>query len=360
MSYRLDSGVGSLRENKIYVAFGAAGGDGKIRMRAEERHRLKTNELAQKLAELPEYLRKHSKLITIGVAVLVLVGVVGGFWWSSRKKAYSRRNEELQGLLPQINQIQIMAANAAQDPGTDTKSAEASAYNTSGLLGALQNLSLEAQGTSVGMAALMQQADLKRSQLYYTNRLLSEEEREKICRDAENLYRKILNQYGTRPMAAGMAKLGLALVAEDRGDWEKAKKTYEEILAEKDGKLTGTAFPFLAKRRLRMINEDRNNDGIADITVSIDFPYIEPAPEPEPQKPEITAADEEKVDPLKRIEPIKIELPKAPVPQVKMDEKPAQPAGKESNEDKTSKNKVEPEPKSSETMTGEKDEKKGN
>jgi len=319
-------------------------------MRAEERHRLKTNELAQKLSELPVYLRKHSKLISIAAAVLVVLCVVGGFWWNSRTQAYHRRNEQLQGIFPQINQIQIMAANAAQDPGSDDKSVASGEYNTLGLLGTLNSLSSEAKGTSLGMAALMQQADLKRSELYYINRRLSAQEREKICRDAENLYNQILNRYGKYPLAVGMAKMGLALLAEDRGDWTKAKITYEEILAQKDDKLAGTMFPFQAKRRLSMID---------DIALEIEFPYIEPEPQ-EPEMSQITVMDKEKVDPLKSIEPIKIDLPKAPAPQVKIDDKPIGSVREETETEKTTQIPKQPEPKSAGEKPAVKHEKKEN
>ncbi len=318
-------------------------------MRAEERHRLKTNELAQKLSELPEYLRKHSKIISVGIVVLVAVGVVGSFWWSARKKSYSRRNEELQGLFPQVVQIQDSVAKAAQDPKTQSETT----YNISSLLGALGNLSSEAQGTPVGMMALMQQADLERSELYYTHRQLSDQEREKIYRTSESLYQQILKQYGQHAQAMGMAKLGLALLAEDRGDWDKAKKTYDEILAEKDGKLTGTTFPLLAKRRLRMID---------DIDIPIEFPYIEPKPE-EPKGPEgpgKNADDINTYDAGKSVEPLKIEIPQAPVPQIKPETPSTAPGKEEPKVDTPSVEPVKPETKPSEEKPVEKKEKKEN
>jgi len=311
-------------------------------MRAEERHRLKTNELAQKLSELSEYLRQHSKLISIVVVSVLVICVVGGLWWSERKKSYSRRNDELQGLLPQIVQIQYGVAKAAQDPKTQSKAT----YNISSLLGALDNLSSEAQGTPIGMMALLQQADLKRSELYYTHRLLSDQEREQICQALENIYNKILSQYGNQAQPVGTAQLGMALVAEDRGEWEKAKKKYEEILAEKDGKLNGTIFPLLAQRRLRMITEDKNNDGIADITVSIDFPYIEPAPEPE--EPVITEANKKPIDPRKSIEPPEIEFPPMPVPQANKDNKFIGPVQEETEIEKKTEGSTQPDPGSAE------------
>lgn len=291
-------------------------------MRAEDRHRLKTNELAQKLSELPEYLRKHSKIISIGVVSAVAICVVGGFWWSARKKAYGRQNDELQGLLPQITQVQNDAVQTAQDP--EAQSEVNPQHKIATILGTLDNLSSEAKGTPVGMMALLQQADLKRSELYYSDRLLSDQEQENICRAAENLYNQILSRYPNYAQAVGMAKLGLALVAEDRGAWDMAKKTYEKIIAETDGKLAGTTFPLLAQRRLQMIDE---------IAVSIEFPYIEPEPE-EQKEPEQTEADKLLFGSGKKIEPIRIEIPAAPVPKTKKDDTPVGPEPEDTEAEK--------------------------
>ena len=182
-----------------------------------------------------------------------MVCVAGGFWWNARKKGQQRRNEELQSLFPLITQVQILAVRAAQDPGA--KPTSGTSYNPSSVLDSLQNLSTDAKGTGVGMTALMQQAELKRSELYYTNRKLTDEMRNGICQEAETLYNQILQEYGDYAVAVGTAKLGLALVAEDRGEWDKAKKAYQEILAEQDGKLAGTTSPLQAKRRLRKRDE---------------------------------------------------------------------------------------------------------
>lgn len=282
-------------------------------MRAEDRHRLKTNELAQKLSELPEYLGKHSKTISIVLATAVVVCVVGYFWRSAQNKAYLRQNEAFQELFPQIAQAQNNAATAAQDPKAQS---ETNSYTIDAILGTLANVSAKTQGTPLGMMALLQQADLKRSELYYSNRLLSDEERENICRTAESLYNQILSQYPNYPQALGTAKLGLALVAEDRGDWEKAKAVYEDILAETDGKLAGTSFPLLAQKQLRRIDE---------IAISIEFPDIEPEPE-EQKEPAQTAADKILFGGDNKIKPIKIEIPPAPVPRKEKEDTPIGPA----------------------------------
>jgi hypothetical protein len=294
-------------------------------MKAEERHRLKTNELAQKLSELPDYLRKHSKYITIGIAVVVVVCVAGGFWWSARKKGQQSRNEELQSLFPQITQVQILAVRVAQDPGA--KPTSGTSYNTSSVLGSLQNLSTDAKGTGVGMTALLQQAELKRSELYYTNRELTDAMRDGICREAETLYNQILQQYGDHAVAVGTAKLGLALVAEDRGQWDKAKKAYQEILAEQAGKLAGTTYPLQAKRRLRKIDE---------IAIEIDFPYIEPVEEIiKPTTTSLLDAEGSPGKPSSTIEPIKIEIPEAPKPKLETEVKPIGPVLPEDQKEKT-------------------------
>ena len=54
-------------------------------MKAEERHRLKTNELAESLQHLPEYLRKHGSKILTWVIVGLIVVVSVSWYFRSRK-----------------------------------------------------------------------------------------------------------------------------------------------------------------------------------------------------------------------------------------------------------------------------------
>jgi len=246
-------------------------------MKATERHRLKTNELAESLNEGVDYLRQHQSKV-LGVAAVVLIAAAGGlWWWQSQAAGALQRQQELQQQLLAFGQMQVEAAMRAQQAlSPDETSQEgmllAEAYYPTALASTLGSLAQGGQGTSVGMIALLQQAEAVRSELLFADREISNQERDDVCQRAEKLYNQVLTQYGNDPVAVGMGNLGLGLIAEERADWTKAKETYEAIVAKSDGILAGTIFPLQANRRLAMLEK---------ISVPIEFPEaVAPLVEP--------------------------------------------------------------------------------
>ena len=227
-------------------------------MKAQDRHKLKTNELAESLKELPEYWHKHgNKIVTVGIAALVLV--VAGLWWHNTKTTAARgRLDLLQSLLTRKSLMQLQAAQAAQlgEAGSSDPTAALQApYNAGPVAASLATLAQEEPDGGLGITALIQQADAIRSNLVFSNRAtepqLARQQRDR----AAHIYEDILQRYPDKPAAVGASRLGLALLAEDKADWATAKGNYEEIIAQADGLLTGTVYPTLAQRRLQLLDE---------------------------------------------------------------------------------------------------------
>jgi len=224
-------------------------------MKAQERHKLKTNELAESLSELPEYLRTHStQIITVAVIVLV-VAAAGYWWWHGRVEARQGRLAELQLLVVKQAQLEQRAAQQGQlesKPGEEPK--EIVAYDAAPVAAALRTLAEEAGRSPVGMSALLQEAQAIRSQLFFSDQPITDEEKERICQRVENIYQRLLQEYPQEKLAVGMARMGQGLVAEDRGDWAKAKEIYQAIIADGKDKLAGTIFGRQAQDRLDLLS----------------------------------------------------------------------------------------------------------
>ena len=239
-------------------------------MKAQDRHRLKTNELAETLTELPQYLKEHGPKMITGI-VLVLAVITAIFWWrSSSVQADNQRSVLLQSLLGHGNTIQRAAALTAQsgaDPAAGTLEgyqSQATILNTS-----LAELARQGQGSGVGRSALLQQARVLRSQLFFSISPVSADEKGQILGQVEGLYQQVLREHPDDLAATGTAQMGLALVAEDRGEWDKAKGIYEGLVAEAEGKWAGAIFPEQARQRLKILD---------DIQTTITFPDVAAAP----------------------------------------------------------------------------------
>jgi len=244
-------------------------------MKAQERHKLKTNELAESLREIPEYLRKYGRQFITG-GVIVVVVVLAGLWFShSRAQARQTRLDQLQILIRDQGQMQVLAARQAQiEPDADTGQ-YGMGFDTEPLVTSLQALSENAAGTPVGMTALIRQAQALRSQLLFSDQPIADQEKEDLCDKARGIYQRLLNDYPHNATVVGLARMGLGLNAEDRRDWATAREIYEGIVADADGKLAGTIAPSQAQQRLRLLDR---------IDLPIEFPaapLVEPTSEPD-------------------------------------------------------------------------------
>ena len=259
-------------------------------MKAEERHQLKTNELAEWLGDLPELWRKHgSKITTWGGVALIIIAA--GLWLlNTRSKAAMLRGEELQNLASRVELARMTATQQVQarEQGQEDQPLVTEGYEIGSVAKSLGEIARESAGSATGMLALIQQAEALRSELLLSDAVTTMEERETVCGEAEALYKQALADYPQSGFAVGTARVGLALIAEERSQWDVAEQRYQEIVSLADGVLAGTVYPQLAAARLK---------ALPDIREPIEFPqgvtfagsppagYQEPAPMVAPSVP---------------------------------------------------------------------------
>ncbi|MEM9364553.1 MAG: tetratricopeptide repeat protein [Planctomycetota bacterium] len=164
-------------------------------MSSQRRHELEENELAGFLGAANEIVEKHSKPLALGVTALV-VAIVGWSLYSSGE-AGKRSTATLQ----------LVQASSAGD--ADSLAAIAAEYPDTSA-GAFARLYHGSQQMAAGISALFTSPD----------------EAEELLGDAESSFRQAL-QIGTDPTLASRAHLGLAQIAESRGEVEDAIASYE-------------------------------------------------------------------------------------------------------------------------------------
>jgi hypothetical protein len=211
-------------------------------MKAQRRHQLQTNELARQLETFPETLKRNASTILLVVTACVVVFFVVRY----RKAAAENRQISLANALetarggPQalrntdalrlqypIEQVvgrrnQLIAeTRSAIDTilrdaeGDDEKALRAEALVAKGDL----NWSL-ASLRPVPEAATQPALALQRTPAEY-------------LRDAEDAYGDVVSGYADRIVSWVTAQMGLAAIAENRGDWAAAKQRYQAIVDRK-------------------------------------------------------------------------------------------------------------------------------
>jgi tetratricopeptide (TPR) repeat protein len=231
-------------------------------MKAEHRHELKTNELAEWLSRLPVWAQQNLRTI-IYVAVVAVIVVGYAIWYGYQKTVVvSREQANMTALLVQLPQLKTYIAR------TQTEGADNS-YMLMQTVNGLAGVSGSAKNDAVAALALIKQGDVLRTELHFRLGSISRQDLESQIGRAKQCYTKALEvhlkQSPNRSLEA-LAKFGLGLCEEELGNFDSARKIYDELAS--GAAFKGTASAAAAKQRLELM--DSFNQKIA----------LKPAPRP--------------------------------------------------------------------------------
>ncbi len=185
-------------------------------MKAERRHELKHNELADWIGELAEGLKPHVTGVLIGLAILAAI-VLGSVWYFSLETATASRAWS-----------DYFDAFSQRDPQK-----------------ALQNLATEQSGSKAAWWAIEAVADMNLGEgaaMLFSDRT----EANKRLEAAKEAYLKV--EASGDPMLRTRARLGLGKVYESLCEPEKAREYYDKVATSEKDSAIGKAAAADAKR----------------------------------------------------------------------------------------------------------------
>jgi len=233
-------------------------------MRAEHRHELKTNELAEWLSNLPVWVKQNLRMIIYIGVVVVLVAVSYLHRHYQKTTVASREQNAMTVILSQLPQQKLYIART-QAEGTD---------NSYTLLQAADELDAIANSTkkdAVATLSLIKEAEILRTELQFRLGTITQEGITNQINRAKDKYNKAIEVYLKRSpnrSLEALAKLGLGLCEEELGNFDSARDLYKEVAT--GAAFEATAPAAAAKQRLDLM------DSFAEKLV------LKPAPKPTP------------------------------------------------------------------------------
>jgi len=235
-------------------------------MRAEHRHELKTNELAEWIANFPQWAKENLRMIIYISVVVVLVAGSYIFHWYRKNVESVRKQLELTRLIAQLSRgkTQILQAQAR---GVDIS------YMLIQTADALQAAAQNAKDDQMTALALIKRAEALRMELHY--RFGTVDQRDAITQIelAKASYAEAIEKSSSSPSLLAAAKLGLGLCEEELGSFSKAEQIYSDVAT--NALYEGTVAAAQARMRL---------DTMADYRRKVVFT---PAAKPAPTKTEL-------------------------------------------------------------------------
>lgn len=233
-------------------------------MKAKHRHELKTNVLAEWIANFPEWAKKNLRMIIYASVVVIAVGGSAAFHWYRKNVESVRKQLELTRLVTELSQGKLRVLHS-QVRGMDVS------YMLIQIADGLENFARNAKDDQMAALALVKRGEALRTELHYRFGTVSEQDKKAAIERAKASYTEAIGKSVTNQSLAATAKLGLGLCEEELGNFEQAGQIYTEMAESVD--LEGTAALAAAKNRL---------ETMADYQQEVVFA---PAPQPTPVEP---------------------------------------------------------------------------
>jgi len=241
-------------------------------MDSEHRHELKTNELADTLAHLPELIKKNANMI-IGLALIAVALITWPmFNRMSRQKEDAQQSEMTQAIQLLYQDIANVMRAAPEDAMAKQDALDALLVNADDLL---QKAS-KADNRNQAAMAQIKAAQAIRTGLHLRPEVDAETLETQIQK-AKDAYQQALTTAET-PTLKAMAQLGLGLCSEELGQTAQAAEIYTQIVNDESFKATVGAV--LAQQRLDGLEDNSKTFTFAEVPVIIEEPAMETAESP--------------------------------------------------------------------------------
>jgi tetratricopeptide (TPR) repeat protein len=215
-------------------------------MKAEHRHELKTNELAEWLANLPKWAKENLRMI-IYFAVVIIAVIAVWIWRGYQENVVSLNQKlRLSGLLRELAQDRYTTIQQ-QAQGIDVS------YTLLQTANKLQDFADRIPDADMAAMALIKSAEALRSELHYRIGPIDNEAYSSQIAKARAAYESAIKRAQNNPSLRASATLGLGLCAEEIRNFTEAKEIYRKIV--EDPNFAATIAAASAKYRLEVMDE---------------------------------------------------------------------------------------------------------
>jgi hypothetical protein len=211
-------------------------------MKAERRHALKENDLVKlvegggpKIMQLPDLRRKFISRAAVAIAVICVIFLFIRMRMNTAETSLRQAQDDLNRAAQSVGGMR-QASPGGTTPLSDQfiefmqKSAEQA------------NAALDRVASGTGNAKLLAQAGVLRGDMNFimanippmpvstTSTSRPAIDREMHLSLASSAYQDVVDKYTDQPIPVISARLGLAAIMENRGNFDEAKKNYESVL----------------------------------------------------------------------------------------------------------------------------------
>lgn len=205
-------------------------------MKSERRHDLKENALAKKIIELPDFRRKWGGRLALAALAVVVVGAL----IYNRMNAAEGRHREAEVQLTLARGLADELRFAPFDPSRPIEPRDISVRQTAYDKGRAavervreltsdNKLLAQASITEADLAFALANLPVPPGAATRPAEFATRPPRDELMKQAAASYQDVIDHYADQPVAFANARLGLATINENRGDWDMANTQYQAL-----------------------------------------------------------------------------------------------------------------------------------
>jgi len=215
-------------------------------MKAEHRHELKTNELAEWIANFPQWAKDNLKMIIyVSIAVVVIAGLYIYLRYQ-KTVVVEQKQIAFTNLIVPLPRAK-MGILQGQAAGVDNS------YRLFQTANRLKSTANDAKSDQMAALALIKQAEVLRTELHYRVEPIGKQEVTDQINRAKAAYTQAVEKSSKIVSLRAKATFGLGLCEEELGNFEGARQIYNEIVANPD--FENTVAVAQAKYRLATMSD---------------------------------------------------------------------------------------------------------
>jgi len=258
-------------------------------MKAQRRHELKTNTLAEAVVHLPNTGKRNAATAITIILAGLLIGLLIRYRLTAAQERADRALDNLAGARDDINEIKQRTLQSVDPSIPQELFREAltrlDAVETD-IGGGNSKVAAEALVARGDAAWYMKEFDAS------TTQPSTGETPSDLLTMAESAYQKVIKTYPDEHFSTSAAHLGLAAIAEDRHDWAEARKQYQAVA---DDANAGDTMQTIAKSMMKSVDDLEHPPVIAPATQA-SIPAIMGPVAPSTTQPAIQTATQPSVN----------------------------------------------------------------
>jgi predicted negative regulator of RcsB-dependent stress response len=192
-------------------------------MKSERRHELSTNALADWMSNMPEWWEQNGRMVIYGVVIVIAAAAV---WYFAAVRTAGERVQQSARLTELLNSVDSLKYGMARSPENRPELSSRLVLTA----GQLKGFADTATNPNSAAFALIKSAEAIRASSHYSPTPVEAESEIKDLRSAQESCVKAISLIKDNPSLLASAKLQLGLCQEGLGEFDAAKKTYNEIV----------------------------------------------------------------------------------------------------------------------------------